>query len=145
MENASKALIIAGSILLAIMIISLGVMVFNNMKHTVAGNANLDEQEIASFNADITPYLGAHISGSQVNALIQLATSINNKAINSGDTVKRVSIYNTSESNIIIKLTSTETAITYGTERRVATGVYYKVEGTHDTNGLITKIIVTPN
>lgn len=147
MENASKALIIAGSILLAILIISLGIAIFTQMKSAVIENANLSEQEVASFNADITPYLGSSISGSQVNALIQLATSIDNKALNSGDKIKRVSIYNTSANsgNEIVKLSSTDTAITYGASRKVETGKYYKVEGTHDANGLITTIVVTPN
>ena len=35
MENASKALIIAGSILIAIIIISLGVLVFNKFGDSV--------------------------------------------------------------------------------------------------------------
>ena len=40
MENASKALIIAGAILLSILIISLGIMVFQNAKSTV-GSADM--------------------------------------------------------------------------------------------------------
>lgn len=145
MENASKALIIAGSILVSILVISLGVMIFNNMKNNVKDSANLTEQEVASFNADITPYLGTNVSGSQVNTLIQRATSINNSSLNSGDTVKRISIYNTNESTVIIKFLSTDTAITYGNPRKVTTNAYYTVTGQHDSNGLITKIIVTPN
>ena len=50
MENASKALIIAGAILLAIIIISLGLMVTNQAKEQV-GNANLSAQQIQTFNA----------------------------------------------------------------------------------------------
>lgn len=42
MENASKALIIAGAILLSVLIISLGIMVYNNAKNTV-GSANLSQ------------------------------------------------------------------------------------------------------
>ena len=34
MENASKALIIAGAILLAILLISLGIMIFNQAQDT---------------------------------------------------------------------------------------------------------------
>ena len=45
MENASKALIIAGAILLAIVIISLGLIVVNNVRN-VTDNTNLSEQEI---------------------------------------------------------------------------------------------------
>ena len=37
MENASKALIIAGAILLSILIIGLGMMVFNQAKEAMTG------------------------------------------------------------------------------------------------------------
>ena len=144
MENASKALIIAGSILITIMVISLGVLIFRNMSEPVKENANLDEQIIASFNADITPYLGNNVSGSQVNALIQLVTSIDNRAISNQDNIKRVSIYRNSESdlNAIVMLKSGASTITYGTQRKVTTGTYYTVEGKHDSKGLITTIVV---
>ena len=145
MENASKALIIAGSILITILIISLGVMVFRNMSGTVIENANLDEQERNAFNYEITPYLGANISGSQVNVLIQRVTSINAKALSSKDNFKRVSIYkgSVSDANAIVKLKPGETEITYGTNRKVESGgTYYTVEGTYDSNGLITTIVV---
>lgn len=92
MENASKALIIAGSILVAIMVISLGVLVFNKMGNSAKESANMDKQEIAAFNSKITPYIGNSISGSQVNALIQYIISVNTSAVNSGDVTKSVSI-----------------------------------------------------
>ena len=41
MENASKALIMAGAVLLALLIISLGVMIYNNYSKTVAENSDL--------------------------------------------------------------------------------------------------------
>ena len=145
MENASKALIIAGSILITILVISLGVMIFNNMSRTVKENANLDEQERNAFNSEILPYLGANVSGSQVNVLIQKVTSIDNKALSEKDNIRRVSIYkdSVSDSNAIVMLKSGATAITYGSNRRVESGgTYYTVEGTYDSNGLITTIVV---
>ena len=47
MENASKALIIAGSVLIAILLISLGIIMFNASKGTTdqaSGTANAMEQ-----------------------------------------------------------------------------------------------------
>lgn len=76
MENASKALIIAGAILLAIVIISLGLIVVNNVRETT-DNTNLTEQEIQSFNAKFIPYEGNNVSGSRVNTLIQQVISTN--------------------------------------------------------------------
>ena len=81
MENASKALIMAGAVLIAILIISLSVLVYKNFSGSVKDSANMDEQEVANFNSKISPYLGDNVSGSQVNALIQLVVSINNSAI----------------------------------------------------------------
>lgn len=85
MENASKALIIAGAILIAILIISLGVLVFNRFGTAAKEAADLSEQEIAEFNARITPYVGDSIQGSQVNALISLVISIDKSCASKGD------------------------------------------------------------
>ena len=127
MENASKALIMAGSILIAIIIISLGIMVFRNMSNSVKNESSLDKQQIASFNSKISPYVGESVSGSQVNTLIQLVKTINKKADNEGDTTKKVKINNNYDPT------------------RVETGKFYKVEGEYDTNGLLTIITITEN
>ena len=83
MENASKALIIAGAILLAIVIISLGLIVVNNTRSTI-DNANLSEQEIQNFNAKFTAYAGDKVSASRVNTLIQQVISTNQATYDSG-------------------------------------------------------------
>lgn len=75
MENASKALIIAGAILLAIVIISLGLIVVNNTRGTV-DKSNLSEQEIQTFNAKFTPYVGT-ISGNKLKQLCQTVIASN--------------------------------------------------------------------
>ena len=92
MENASKALILAGSILIAIIIISLGIVVFRNMSAPVQRESSLTEQQISAFNSKISPYLGESVSGSQVNALMQLVRTINTKAENENDTAKKITI-----------------------------------------------------
>ena len=143
MENASKALIIAGAILVSILIVSLGVMIFNSMSGTAKQMANMDEQEIAAFNSKITPYLGESISGSQVNALIQYVISNDLACIQSGETHKAIKItFPGNDSGINVDDSG---AMSYGTEKkRVETGAnkYYKVQGTYDNNGLITTITV---
>ena len=85
MENASKALIIAGAILLAIVIISLGLIVVNNVR-TTTDNTNLSEQEIQSFNAKFIAYEGNSVSGSRVNTLIQQVLASNQNTTESGKT-----------------------------------------------------------
>ena len=60
MENASKALIIAGAILLSILLISLGILVYNNAKGTIQ-DANLDSEEAQTFNTKISQYCGTKL------------------------------------------------------------------------------------
>ena len=76
MENASKALIIAGAILLSILIIALGVFVFNQAKSAV-GNTGLSDQEVAAFNSKFESYEGKQ-KGSSVKALINAVKNYNN-------------------------------------------------------------------
>lgn len=91
MENASKALIIAGAILLAIVIISLGLVVVNNVRN-VTDNTNLSEQEIQSFNAKFIAYEGENVSASRVNSLIQQVISTNQALYNEGKTDQMVNM-----------------------------------------------------
>ena len=68
MENASKALIIAGAILLAILLISLGIMIFNQAQDTVT-NSGMTEAELTSFNNKFVKYEGKQ-KGTMVKSMI---------------------------------------------------------------------------
>lgn len=76
MENASKALIIAGAILLAILIIGLGMMVFNNAKNALT-SANLDQEQIDAFNSKFESYIGDNKRGTDVRTLCSTVSSSN--------------------------------------------------------------------
>ena len=84
MENASKALIIAGAILLSILIISLGIMVYQNAKNTV-GSANLSKQEIQTFNSQWETYIGDNKTASEVRTMIQAVIANNAAEKKSGE------------------------------------------------------------
>ena len=75
MENASKALIIAGAILLSILIIGLGVFIYNQAKNAI-GPVGMDQLAIQQFNATFEGYEGTK-SGSQVKQLIKTVISSN--------------------------------------------------------------------
>ena len=75
MENASKALIIAGAILLAILLISLGIMIYNQSQDAVA-NSGMSEAEITAFNNKFLKYEGPQ-KGTMVKALVQEVLSSN--------------------------------------------------------------------
>lgn len=76
MENASKALIIAGAILLAILLISLGILVYNNAKGTV-NDANLDEQEAQVFNEKFNQFLGTNKTTEDLKTMFSTIISSN--------------------------------------------------------------------
>lgn len=76
MENASKALIIAGAILLSILIIGLGMMVFNNAKNALT-SANLDQEQIDAFNSKFESYIGTNKRGTDIRTLCDTVKSSN--------------------------------------------------------------------
>ena len=84
MENASKALIIAGAILLPILLISLGIMVYTNAKGSI-GDANLNSEEIQTFNTKISQYCGKNKSANDMNALMSAIIASNGAQKNSAD------------------------------------------------------------
>lgn len=75
MENASKALIIAGAILLSILIIGLGMAIYQQASGAI-GNANMDQQKIQAYNSEFASYEGTK-SGTQVRALLDIIRSHN--------------------------------------------------------------------
>lgn len=60
MENASKALIMAAEILIGIMIISIGVYIFNEMgKYSADTTAQLEAAQLAQYNNQFLKYYGS--------------------------------------------------------------------------------------
>ena len=79
MENASKALIIAGAILLSILIIALGIFIFNAAKGAV-NTKQLDATEKQTFNAPIEQYEGRQIGSSVKQLIAELITNATTNA-----------------------------------------------------------------
>lgn len=130
MENASKALIIAGAILLSILIISLGILIFNQASGVINNNA-MTEVEVNSFNQKFEQYFGTKVRGANVNALIQ-AVNTNNLAT-SGDDSKKVTVVGVG--------VESDTEGNY--KKSFSTGKTYNVEATKHTNGgLISEITI---
>lgn len=73
MENASKALLIAAAIIIAIILISLGVYVVRQGQSAM-GSINISEHEISAFNSKWESYQGKQL-GSSVKSLV---TQVNN-------------------------------------------------------------------
>ena len=87
MENASKALIIAGAILLAILLISLGILIFSQAQDVVQNNG-MTQAEITTFNAKWTKYEGKQ-KGSVVKTMIQEVIASNS---DSNNTNRQISV-----------------------------------------------------
>lgn len=129
MENASKALIIAGSVLIAILIISLGLFIFKSTEGTTDQTKKLGETlEVQQFNSQFLKYCGDSVKGSQVRTLCEVIIAHN---ANSEDS-KKVKIFNSDDVNYI----STE-------RNKIKTNQNYKVtQHINKPTGLIDYITV---
>ena len=75
MENASKALVIAGAILICIMIVAVGMYVYKNSGASIEDSmSSISTQEIETFNAKYTMYEGEQ-TGSNVKSLVGILIS----------------------------------------------------------------------
>lgn len=136
MENATKALLIAAAVLVAILIISLGLVVYNMAADTI-GSVNLSQQEIQQHNDKWTRYEGEAQRGNQVNALLTEVTNHNGAQTDDG---KKVAVYYNGSIYI-----STESAATTS-PKKLDTGKTYKVEAVRDeVSQLIVRINITQN
>ena len=156
MENASKALIIAGAILLSILIIALGIYVFNMAKGATNTNA-LDELEVRNFNSEFTNYSGKVI-GTGVTALLDKV--ISNATLNKDAADRLPNIiynFNVDKTNTTTtELVSSADAnnanganvagISADVRAKIAARHYYWVDYAYDdTTGLIKAIIIVYN
>lgn len=89
MENATKALIIAGSVIISIMLISVGIFIYQ-AAIAPAQNIDMSDQEKQVFNQQFTPYEGPKVTGSKVKQLCEAARS--NNAKYSDETTKQVHV-----------------------------------------------------
>lgn len=88
MENASKALIIAGAILISILIIGLGVAIYQSASGTVK-KANFNSQEAMAQNSQFEGYYGDAKAASDVKALCS-AVRNNNITGTTGSELKKI-------------------------------------------------------
>lgn len=137
MENATKALLIAAAVLIAILIISLGLAVYNTSAETVK-STNLSQQEVQSANEKFARYNGENKRGSEVNAMLQTVLNANVDATAANETGRQVSV--TLDNSEI--LSKTAKSIT----KQADTSKLYKIEVQYNGNGgLVDKIVVTTN
>ena len=67
MENATKALLIAGSVLIAILIIAVGLRIFNSTQGTVeSAQTTMNSTDVTMFNSQFTSYIGKNKTKNEV-------------------------------------------------------------------------------
>lgn len=82
MENASKALIIAGAILISILLISVGIIVMNSINKPIdQATGSADSQAIEMFNSKFTGYIGGGQSAQSMKSLINTVKSTTDKPV----------------------------------------------------------------
>lgn len=144
MENASKALIIAGAILLSILLISLGVMVFQQGQEAIK-NSGMSKAEISAFNGQFTKYEGDR-RGSDIKSLIQEVNTSNASDGSEGNT-RQIRITAAGGATITeTNSTNANTQITvykYSTARISSTSNYNVSITDYDSSGFISAITIT--
>lgn len=91
MENASKALLIAGAILIAILLIAVAMYIYTQSTqsfNTAVGK--MSQQDRDMYNSSVEPYLGEAVRGSAVKTLIDQVKGSNDGNI--GQSGKFISI-----------------------------------------------------
>lgn len=137
MENASKALIIAGAILISILLISIGIILINSGKDiTETGTSGINSQKIRTFNAQFTPFEGAK-KGSELKDLASIVRSSN-----ASDASHQVALYlknaKTAAGTVVTNLADLTGSKTYKVTITYATGT------TGETHGGSGTAVITP-
>ena len=146
MENATKALLIAAAVLIA-----LGVSIVSSAQDQInRSNTALDSAEIESFNSQFRSYEGAAVSGTKVRTLGR-AIIQNNQGqdddsrqvemrLVKGNEIADISKLSAASGNAVIEKSTTEVPTTG--ENAIKTGNRYIVKCQTDKSGLIKVIYI---
>lgn len=128
MENATKALLIAAAILIAIVVITLGVFVLGKGSTLVKENSDMSEVEVTTYNSKFEGYCGKNIRGAQVR---QLINAVNQHNRTNADDESR---------QITIEGTGANADNTKNDPNAIKTGFSYTVTPSYGQGGLVNKI-----
>ena len=163
MENASKALLIAGAILICILLIAIGMYIYNSAQGTIKTAAGqMGQQDKEMYNSMIKKYVGKSKKGSDVKQMIEDVISQNNQYVNesgkfisvlnngvagySGDVnsdCAAANVYSNSNSTNTQKNVDQATKSMRELAQKISAGKNYDVTEFSD-DGIIYAVIVTP-
>lgn len=134
MENATKALVIAGAVLVTILLISVGIMVFNSAKDPLDDSAaTMGSTAVQSFNSKFTGYFGDKVPGSNVKSLLGEIRSSNATNESHKIAVKC--------EGGIVATTADEHGVP--SNNAIVSSGKYEVDATNYADGFITEITIT--
>lgn len=141
MENASKALIIAGAILLSILIIGLGMFIYGKAAEIIDGT-NFDTTKVQLYNSPFTQYDGV-ISGSSARTLCDSIRTHN--TTHASDASQNISVTVGTGTPKTSAPTSVVSVATVNTQKaKIKTGKQYKVSFGYDSKtGYIVDCVIT--
>ena len=145
MENASKALIIAGSVLLAILLVSLGIGILNGAS---TDTSKMDESAVNAFNSTWASYIDKTIKGSTVKTMLQKIVENNATEANSGEEkFIAVNFENIGSDKVKENYAGDGTSLKSdlsAIKQAITNGASYTVEGSdYNDSGLLTTITIT--
>ena len=141
MENASKALIIAGAILISILIIAIGMYIYTNSQASIQNaTSQMSTQEKSAFNQTWYTYEGNQL-GSNCRTLIAQLISSNSTNVNEGTKLISLTVDGetvTPEINNIQSEAMTELRNTIDLRH-----TYTVTTNQNETTGLVDEIVIT--
>lgn len=133
MENATKALLIAAAILIAIVVITLGVFVLGKGSTLVKENSDMSEVEITTYNSKFEGYCGQNIRGAQVRQLLNAVNQHNRT--NADDESRQIKIKGVGAGTATEKGGQTDNK-----PNDIKTGFSYNVTPSYGQGGLVDTI-----
>lgn len=141
MENASKALLIAGAILIVIVLISIGMMIVSSSQDTIGQVGDLTTgQAVRTFNEQYQNYQGDQ-RGASVKTLLNLV-SVNNSSNSSGRTIS-ITITDSKKAEANLSKTTDSTKITQAGANIVSSATYTVQIESQDKDGYYTGLTIT--
>lgn len=147
MENASKALLIAGAVLIVIVLISVGMMIVNSSQDVTDQVGDLTtSQSVSTFNNQFNKYQGNQ-KGSAVKKLLEEVVTSNKTNENTSKHYVNVNIKN---DNAIMNMNgagvfsySDAASLTQAASKITTSAKYEVVMDNVDTDGYINEITIT--
>ena len=149
MDNASKALIIAGAVLIAVMLVSVGVLIYNQAVGVIdTSRDQIAGMSISTFNNQFQQYLKNNATTAEVKSLLD---AVINSNISSVDHVVKITSKNATGTNagtlaaagVKTTVSSTNDLQTISTELQKLKGHRYDITATRDSFGYYNVITIS--